>query len=228
MPTKQIEMALKTAEHDIADILKRIGKIETLIEKNPEAAHFSKLVKTLQENLQSSHKALEEEVEVNDNHYNALHYLLRILGLEYHGMFEYHSHSEAIEEPELAKKLNRFLHEEVKHANEVVKTIRKLGGVPRVSIEGSQSERKISVGELLQEHEEAERASIELLDEAMQAVTDPEYSYLFGKLKLDEQEHLKLVKELQKEYEESELMVSIRPHFTDAPSKDEERPWVDG
>ncbi len=227
MNTKQIEIALKTLEHDLAGLLENVGRIRESIRKNPEAAHFTKLAEDIQHSLQSSHDALEREVEVNDNHYNALHYLLRILALEYHGIFEYHTHSEAIEDKTLAEKLNAFLREETQHAKEVIHTIRKLGGIPRVKIEHRHTERKISVGELLKEHEEGEKASIALLDEALHVVTDPEYSYLFGKLKLDEEEHLKKVQELQKAYEESKLMISIRPHFEDTPLR-EERPWVDG
>jgi len=81
----------------------------------------------------------------------------------------------------------------------------------------------------LEEHKNGELEAIELLERGMKKFSDPEFQYFIGKIRLDEQEHLKEVEKLLKEYKDLQAMIEVTDYRwrDDYAGDEKDRPWIE-
>ena len=224
---RQIEILLKDVEADFDHIAKNLAKAGKEIAQNHEGNEYGNVVKRLETEVSKLKEIMAKEISVDEMQHTALYYLKRILASEYEGIFEYQSHARHTANERISDTFKKFCSDETEHAKMLVHEIRKLGGIPRVEIGKNTIEGEFKLNDLLDMHEKGEKESIKLLEEAQKQVHDSEYSYLFGKILLEEKDHLRVIKELRKEHANDDIFVNIKNHIADQPME-EDRPWVDG
>jgi rubrerythrin len=173
---------------------------------------------------------IEELTQVESGDYgNMVEFLNHALKLEYNAIFSYQQYARAIEDPVVAAHLLRFGAIELEHSRQLAHLIRKLGGEPKFNPPASGGGKKMTLKEVLLEHQKGELAAIKLYEEGLNYYTDQEFAYLIGKIRLDELDHAKELKELLEEYDQSELVVHLKSEWRDDyAGDDKDRPWIDG
>jgi len=224
---RQIEILLKDVEADLDHISGSLAKAGKEISRKHEGNEYGNVVKRLEKEIAKLKEIMSKEISVDEMQYTALYYFKRILAVEYEGIFEYQAHARHTTNDRLSDTFRKFCSDETEHAKMLVHEIRKLGGIPRVEIGKNKMEGEYKLNDLLDIHEKGEKESIKLLEEAMKQVQDTEYNYIFGKIILEEKEHLRIIKELRKEHANDDIFVNIKRYIADQP-EEEDRPWVDG
>ena len=138
-------------------------------------------------------------------------------------------YASSIKDPVLAGDLKRFGASEGMHALLVANMVKKMGGTPQFSPPKHRRENKLSVKEMLEEHKKGEIEAIELLERGMEKFSDPEFQYFIGKIRLDEQEHLKEVEKLLKEYKDLQAIIEVTDYRwrDDYAGNEKDRPWIE-
>jgi len=188
------------------------------------------LLEKLNTMVTSFSQQIEDLTQVESGDYSDMvEFLNKALKLEYNAIFSYQQYARAINDTELSAHLLTFGAIELEHSRQLANLIRKLGGKPKFNPPKPDYEKKMTLKEVLLEHQQGELESIKLYEEGLNYYTDQEFAYLIGKIRLDELDHAKELKKLIEEYEQSELIIHLQNEWRDDyAGDDKDRPWIDG
>jgi bacterioferritin (cytochrome b1) len=199
------------------------------IEKVNDAESEQLLIK-LDETVTSFIQQIDRLTQVEYGDYsNMVEFLNHALKLEYNAIFNYQQYARAIKDSEVAAHLYKFGAMELEHSRQIARLIRKLGGIPKFNPPAPCCDKTMTLKAMLEEHYQGEQAAIRLYEEGLNYYTDQEFAYEIGKIRLDELDHLKDLKLLITEFEQSELVVHLKSEWRDNyAGDDKDRPWIDG
>ena len=168
------------------------------------------------EQLSALRAALEGTVAASAATFDMIRFLNDALTLEYRHIIEFERYADIVEEAPLAESLRRFGAEERRHAHALSMKIIELGGVPQFSAEHELREDMTAV-ELLSLHIETEERLVKLYESGLERYDDSAVCWLIGKIKVDEDDHLRRLRRLLDDYRDRAVLVEEAKNFT----------WVD-
>lgn len=180
--------------------------------------------------LRRLRERLEGILAAHESKYDMVAYLNEGMQREYQGYQDYTKYVRHIQDAELARRVKEFGDSEAEHAQALAKKIRDLGGRPMVPAPELRAEKAISVLEFLEENHQDEVDTIAFYEKGLGQFDDPEFCWLIGQIKADEEQHLKELNALLEEYRKKEI--SIRPEpgfrwFDQYMGEPGDRPWIE-
>jgi len=190
---------------------------------------IKELLEDIEKGLGNYASKIDKLIQFDEEKYTIVQFLNEVLKLEYNGIWDYNMYASSIKDPVLAGDLKRFGASEGMHALLVANMVKKMGGTPQFNPPKYRREKKLSVKEMLEEHKKGEIEAIELLERGMKKFSDPEFQYFIGKIRLDEQEHLKEVEKLLKEYKDLQAIIEVTDYRwrDDYAGNEKDRPWIE-
>ncbi len=190
---------------------------------------IKELLEDMEKGLGNYIGKIDKLVQFDEEKYTMVEFLNEVLKLEYNGIRDYNMYAASIKDPVLAGDLKRFGASEAIHAFLAANMIKALGGEPQFNPPQPREEKKLSIKEMLEEHKKGELEAIELLERGMKKFSDPEFQYFIGKIRLDEQEHLKEVSKLLKEYKDLQAIIEVKDYRwrDDYAGDEKDRPWIE-
>ena len=202
------------------DIGRNEGVQDTTLEATLDAVHAQ---------LETLGESICEQVAAHAGTYEMIRYLNRALETEYANVAEYERYGSVVEEAYLAGKLKDFAQEERRHANALSQKIGDLGGEPRFEM-AHEIRDDMTAFDLLSSRRDNELEVIKFYDLGLEKFDDAEFRWLIGKIKVDEDEHLRALDELLERYRDTALIVKESKDFTwSDPYMGEpgERAWIE-
>ena len=179
--------------------------------------------------LAALQEALADALAAHSGAYEMISFLNGALKLEYQNILDYERYVGAVDDAPLATKLREFSQEEWQHARVLSQRITEMGGEPR--FEATHAARPDTTAyELLREHYEAEKNVVKYYEAGLERFDDPSFTWLLGKIKVEEEEHLAELGALLEEYRNTALLVqeSKTYRWTDPyMGKPGERAWIE-
>jgi rubrerythrin len=228
-------MTFSFAVKDLADALAAAtNTLETAMGRyEADGIRDEELRGTMQEvgaALRQLRERLEGILAAHESKYDMVAFLNEGMQREYQGYQDYTKYVRHIQDADLARRVKAFGDSEAEHAQALAKKIRDLGGQPMVPAPELRADKAISVLEFLEENRKDEIETIAFYQKGLEQFDDPEFCWLVGQIKTDEEEHLKELDQLIGEYREKEI--SIRPEpgfrwFDQYMGEPGDRPWIE-
>ncbi len=200
-----------------------------MTKENIEAAAVKSLLEKLDGDIDSFVSKIQEDYSDGLKEYDMVKYLNNMLEIEYSGIFDYNYYAARVSDESLADKLREFGAMELEHAHLLTRKIKKLGAIP-VTPGAHERKKHTSIVAMLKEHAKGEQEAVKLCEEGVKMFTDPEFQWILGTIRVDEQSHQKEIKELIKKFENVEMVFSIQEKYN--PPKDidydSDEPWIEG
>ncbi|MBI4377582.1 MAG: ferritin-like domain-containing protein [Nitrospinae bacterium] len=215
---------------ELAGCLEKVRECSVLFkEEDIKNYEVRELLENMEKRLDNYISKMDNLIQFDDEKYTIVQFLNEVLKMEYNGILDYTMYASLVKDPALASDLKKFGASEGMHALLVADMIKNLGGVPQFNPPKYRREKRLSVLEMLEEHKRGEVEAVELLERGMKRFSDPEFQYFIGKIRLDEQEHLKEVERLMKEYKELHAIIEVKDYRwrDDYAGDEKDRPWIE-
>jgi bacterioferritin (cytochrome b1) len=222
--------SLKALDRRIGSTLRALKESQARYEQ--EGIQNAELETTLTQcgtELRRLRKSFASILAAHAGTFEMVRYLNEALRMEYQTILDYERYVSAIEDPKLADRLREFGAEERRHAHALSIRITELGGEPKFTVAHEQRP-DMTAYELLQQHLATEQASVVYYDMGLEKFDDPGFRWLIGKVKVDEEEHVRILGTLLEEYRDTALLVQesrnfkwIDPHM----GKPGDRAWIE-
>ncbi len=157
--------------------------------------------------------ALAAELAAHEATYELIRYLNDALRLEYQHILEYERYADVVQDERLADQLQTFGSDERQHAHALSMKIIELGGSPHFSAEHEIRD-DMTVFDLLSRLRITEQQLVDHYSSGIQRFDDPSAHWLIGRLKVEEEEHIRLIDTLLEMYRDQAIMVEESRNFT--------------
>tara|TARA_B100000315_G_scaffold157956_1_gene146617 strand:+ start:13061 stop:13747 length:687 start_codon:yes stop_codon:yes gene_type:complete len=140
-------------------------------------------------------------------------FLSEAFRIEYGTILKYRQYAALIENKEIASRFINFGKSETKHANELIKLIFERGGSPQHIFKEEKPSESLKKEGIMTALIKAEKETIAFYENGLKKFGEAEFSWLIGNIKMEEAEHLKELKKLEKEFDEKEIVVRYNPKY---------------
>lgn len=170
------------------------------------------LVQTGQ-NLQAMRDKLKNILAANERRFDMIGFLVEALNMEHHVVTELQSYMRVIPDEELKSDLSRLMLEEMKHEEALAARIRSLGGEAQTVYKATPRPQEISIIELLKQHKQADELCKNHYEVGLTKFREPEFQWMIGQLVMEEREHVTLLDNLIRKYQDAEVLSPELKHI---------------
>ncbi len=205
--------SLKALDKLIGSTLRALRESQKLYEA--EGIQNEQLEKTLKKTgaeLRELRKSFSAILAAHAGTFEMVRYLNEGLRMEYQTILDYERYVNVVEDATLATRLRDFGAEERRHAHALSLKITELGGEPKFTV-AHERRPDLTAFELLQQHLATEREAVKYYDMGLEKFDDPGFRWLIGKVKVDEEEHLKKLEGLIEQYRDTAVLVQESKNF---------------
>ena len=182
-----------------------------------------------QTELAALQQGMSETLAAHSGTYEMVSFLNGALRLEYQNIIDYERYVDAVDDAPLARRLREFSQEEWQHARVLSQKITEMGGEPAFEARHEVLPDRTAY-DLLREHYESEKEVIKYYEMGIEKFDDPGFTWLLGKIKVEEEEHLAELGRLLEEYRDTAALVQesktyrwTDPHM----GKPGDRAWIE-
>lgn len=170
------------------------------------------LVQTGQ-NLQAMRDKLKNILAANERRFDMIGFLVEALNMEHHVVTELQTYMRVIPDEELKSDLSRLMLEEMKHEEALAARIRSLGGEAQTTYKATLRPQEISIIELLKQHKQADELCKNHYEVGLTKFREPEFQWMIGQLVMEEREHVTLLDNLIRKYQDAEVLSPDLKHI---------------
>lgn len=228
-------MSFSFAVKDLGDALDAsLGALaETTARYDADGIRDVELRKILEEtgnSLRRLRERLEGILAAHESRYDMVAYLNEGMRREYRGYQDYVKYVRHIRDADLARRVKEFGDSEAEHAQALAKMIRDLGGTPMVPAPELRADKPVSVLEFLEANRRDEIETIAFYRKGLDRFDDPEFCWLIGQIRADEEDHLRDLDALIEDYRRKEILIRPEPGFRwfdRYMGEPGDRPWIE-
>lgn len=205
--------SLHLLDRRIGSALRALKQSRTLAEQ--EGVQDADLTATLEEigaELRKLRKSFAAVLQAHEGTFEMIRYLNEGLRMEYQNILDYERYVSATEDSSLADRLRTFGAEERRHAHALSAKITELGGEPKFTVAHEQRP-DMTAFDLIQRHHDTEKQVIQYYEMGLEKFDDPGFRWLIGKIKVEEEEHLKELEAMLEQYRGTAILVQESKHF---------------
>lgn len=205
--------SLTELDERIAATLDALGRSRSLY--HAEGISDEKLLGTLSDveaQMTTLRASIARMVAAHAGTYEMIRYLNAALQMEYGDVIEYDRYVSGVDDAYLARKLQEFGTEMRQHCDALSRKITDLGGEPRFAL-GREERDDMTAFDLLSLRRSVTREVIAYYEKGLERFDDPEFRWLIGKIKVEEELHLAKLEELLDRYRGTAVMVKESEDF---------------
>lgn len=165
------------------------------------------------DNLQTMREKLKNILAANERRFDMIGFLSEALNMEHHIASELQSYMRVIPDEELKKDLSKLMLEEMKHEEALAARIRSLGGEAQTTYKATPRPNEISIIELLKQHKITDEQCKNHYEVGLTKFREPEFQWMIGQLVMEEREHVSLLDNLIRKYQDAEVLSPELKHI---------------
>jgi rubrerythrin len=133
--------------------------------------------------------------------------------MEHHIVTELQSYMRVIPDEELKSDLSKLMLEEMKHEEALAARVRSLGGEAQAIYKSTPRPQEISIIELLKQHKKSDELCKIHYEVGLTKFREPEFQWMIGQLVMEEREHVTLLDNLIRKYQNAEVLAPELKHI---------------
>jgi rubrerythrin len=190
---------------------------------------------TADEQITLVQAAMKKTLSANERRFDIIEFLTDALTMETTTIAELHRCITVLPAGEITDAMRQIIREEKQHEQALARSIRQLGGEPRVNVDVAPiTERSESILDVLRRHRESELTTLAHYELGLSRFDEPEFQWVLGQLAISEKQHVgkldHLVDAITQKYPSADLLPAELKNITwtdpyMGPRGD--RPWIE-
>jgi rubrerythrin len=207
-------MKMAELQRSVSNTLRIADEAESLLKKEGVGQEeLREKIKQVSGNLKASEKEIAKFLEDKQSVIEETEFLTEAFRIEYETILKYRHYAALIENKEVVSHFINFGKSETNHANKLIKLIFERGGTPKHIFKEEKPDENLKKEGIITALIEGEKETIAFYENGLKKYGDSEFGWLIGNIKIEEVEHLKELKKLEKEFEEQEIAIRYNPNF---------------
>ncbi|HJP18441.1 MAG TPA: ferritin-like domain-containing protein [Nitrospinota bacterium] len=207
-------MKMSELQSNVCKTLELADEVKSLFEKEGIGQKDLKNKLTqVSVNLKEAEKEIAKFLIDKQSVIEETEFLTEAFRIEYGTILKYRQYAALIENKEIASHFINFGKSETKHASDLIKLIFERGGTPKHIFKEEKAGESLKKEGIMKALIKSEKETIAFYENGLKKFGDAEFAWLIRNIKIEEAEHLKELKKLEKEFQEKEIVLRYDPQF---------------